>query len=184
MLAEGGELQGFIVVNTGPERYNMMNPWASDRILKDGDEVVLDWGGVYNGYWSDLTRVFFIGHATEHQQDLYKTTLKLRDTAESVVRPGIPVGEVDRVAMQRVADLGYSEYVQHRSGHAIGLEMHEMPSISADVQTIMEPGMCLTIEPALYDWPDVGSFRIEDLIVVTEDGSKCLSHCTRELIII
>jgi Xaa-Pro aminopeptidase len=161
-----------------------MNPWASDRVLQKGDGVVLDWGGVYNGYWSDLTRVFFIGSVTEKQKELYNATLKLRDVAENAVRPGIPVGEIDRKAMQEVSSMGYDEYVQHRSGHAIGLEMHEMPSISSDVQTLMQPGMCLTIEPALYDWPDVGSFRIEDVIVVTEEGSKCLSHCTRELIVV
>lgn len=184
MVEEGGELQGFIIVNSGVERYNMMNPWASDRILKNGDMVILDWGGVFNGYWSDLTRVFFIGSATDHQKDLYNTTLKLREIGVKAARPGVPVGDIDKQAMQKVEELGYGKYIQHRSGHAIGLEMHETPSISADNMTIMQPGMCLTVEPALYDWPNVGSFRIEDLIVVTETGSESLSHCTRELIII
>lgn len=184
MMAEGCELQGFLIVNSGPDRYNMMNPWASDRVLQNGDGVVLDWGGVYKGYWSDLTRVFFVGSATEHQKDLYRTTLQLRDIGEAAARPGVAVGDIDVQAMKKVAELGYMEYIQHRSGHAIGLEMHEMPSISSDVTTVMQPGMCLTIEPALYDWPDVGSFRIEDLIVVTEDGRECLSHCTRELMIL
>jgi len=184
MMDEGGELQGFLIVNSGSERYNMMNPWASDRTVKNGDMVIIDWGGVCNGYWSDLTRGFFIGSATDHQKELYNATLKLREIAVNAVKPGVPVGEIDRQAMQEVEELGYSQYVQHRSGHAIGLEMHESPSISADNMTLMRPGMCLTIEPALYDWPDVGSFRIEDVIVVTESGSECISHCPRELIII
>ena len=144
----------------------------------------MDWGGVYNGYWSDLTRVFAIGSVSQRQREMYAAANEIRNAAVQATKPGVPIGVVDEVATKKAQELGVQEYMLHRSGHTIGLEVHEIPSISASDRTIMQPGMCLTIEPALYDWPDVGSFRIEDLVAVTETGNEVYSPATTELIIV
>ncbi len=183
MMKEGADFLGFIIINSGPERYDMTNPWASDRILKNGDMIILDFGAVYKGYWSDLTRGIFVSSISPRQKELYEAALKISETTMKAVRPSIPVGDIDRAAMKKTEELGYADLVLHRGGHSIGLEMHEMPSIAASDNTIVEPGMCFAIEPAIYDF-SVGSFRIENNIVVTKDGCSCLTNCTSEIIIL
>jgi len=184
MMSQGCEQEYFLSIGAGPERYSIMNPLPTDYAVKDGDLVLMDWGAVVNGYWSDLTRVFAIGSINERQMELYNAANRIRETAITATRPGVPIGEVDVAATRMAEMLGVREYMLHRSGHTIGLEVHEIPSISAADRTIMKPGMCLTIEPALYDWPDGGSFRIEDLVVVTENGNEVYSPCTTDLIVI
>ena len=184
MMKEGCEQEYFLLIGAGRERYNIMNPYPTDYAVQKGDLVEMDWGGVYNGYWSDLTRVFAIGSVSQRQREMYAAANEIRNAAVQATKPGVPIGVVDEVATKKAQELGVQEYMLHRSGHTIGLEVHEIPSISASDRTIMQPGMCLTIEPALYDWPDVGSFRIEDLVAVTETGNEVYSPATTELIIV
>lgn len=188
MIQEGCEVDNFVVVTAGDMRYSSMNPWPTDYKIKNGDLVLLDWGASYNGYWSDLTRVFAMGSITDHQKMLYDATNKMREVAIEAARPGVPVGEIDRAATNFAKEEGLIDYMLHRSGHAIGLQIHEIPSISASDETIMAPGMCLTIEPALYDFsdsgPSAGAFRIEDLIAITDTGSEVYSPGSKELVII
>ena len=184
MMKEGCEQEYFLLIGAGKSRYNIMNPIPTDYAVQEGDLVEMDWGAVYNGYWSDLTRVFAVGSASRRQKELYKAANEIRQVAIETVRPGVPIGAVDEAATKRAEKLGLRECMLHRSGHSIGLEVHEIPSISTSDRTIMEPGMCLTIEPALYDWPDVGSFRIEDLVVVTEQGHEVYSTSTTDLVIV
>jgi len=183
MMKEEADFKGFIVVNSGIDRYDMMNPWASDRALKNGDMVVLDFGATYKGYWADITRGIFIGSISPRQKELYEAALKISEAAIKAIRPGIPVGDIDRAAMKKTEELGYADLVLHRGGHSLGLDVHEIPSIAASDNTIVEPGMCFAIEPAIYDY-SVGAFRIEDNFVVTKDGCTRLSNCTREIVVL
>ncbi len=182
ILNAGGELQGFLVVASGKERYDMANPWPSDRKLEKGDMVILDYGAVFNGYWSDLSREFFVGLISSRQRELYEAAHIIHNAAVEVIKPGVPIGEIDIAAMKKIKNLGYEDLVLHRTGHAIGLELHEMPSISSDEMTPLQPGMCFCIEPAIYDFSS-GCFRIEDEIVITEEGYSYLSRHPKDAII-
>lgn len=188
MIREGCEVDNFVVVTAGDMRYSSMNPWPTDYVTKKGDLVLLDWGASFNGYWSDLTRIFALGSVTDHQKQLYQAANRMREVAIDAARPGVPVGEIDKAATKFARESGLIDYMLHRSGHAIGLQVHELPSISATDETIMNPGMCLTIEPALYDFsrtgPSRGAFRIEDLVAITPEGCEVYSQCTTELEIV
>ncbi len=182
MLEEGSDLQGFIIVISGIDHYNLANPWPTDRKFKKGDMVIFDYGAVYNGYWTDLTRALFIGSVSSRQKELYEVAFKIHRAAVKPIKAGVPVGEIDKAAMKKIKELGYEDLVRHRSGHSIGLEMHEIPSISSDTKTLLEPGMVFCIEPAVYDF-SAGHFRIEDEIVVTENGFEYLSKSSEEFIV-
>ena len=188
MLQEGCEQDNFVVVTAGDMRYSSMNPWPTDYEIKKGDLILVDWGGTYHGYWSDLTRVFAIGSISDYQRSLYDATNAMREIATKAARPGVPVGEIDIAATEFAKEQGLLDLMLHRSGHAIGLQIHEIPSIDASDTTIMQPGMCLTIEPAFYDFsktgPSKGAFRIEDLVAITEEGNEVYSPSGKELVII
>ncbi len=182
MIDEGADMPGFLVVASGVERYNMINPYATARKLEKGDMVNLDIGAVYKGYWSDLTRGFFIGEPTERQRAFYEAAREINQAAIEKVKPGIEVSEVDKAAEETIDRLGYRDYMLHRTGHSLGLEVHELPSIAPGDHTILEPGMILTIEPGIYDFR-IGAFRIEDTIAVTETGYEYLTHSPRDLVV-
>ncbi len=182
-MKEGSDYRGFIIVQAGPERYKMMNPYATDRKIRKGDGVTFDFGAVYNGYWSDLTRTFFVGSATPKQREMYEVAREVSAMTVDAVKPAISCEEVDRIAETELVRRGYKEYMLHRTGHSIGLEVHEIPSVGLGEKTTMQPGMTFAIEPGIYDF-SVGGFRIEDIVLVTETGHEYLSNCRRELTIV
>jgi Xaa-Pro aminopeptidase len=181
MMQEGADFPGFLVVASGVERYDMINPYASMRKVGTGEMVNLDIGAIFKGYWSDLTRGFFIGKPTNRQAAFYEAAKEINQAAINTVKPGIPVSEVDKAAEKTIDRLGYRPYMLHRTGHSLGLEVHELPSISPDDHTILEPGMVLTIEPGIYDFT-IGAFRIEDTIVVTGQGFDYLTNAPRDIL--
>jgi Xaa-Pro aminopeptidase len=182
-MREGSDYRGFIIVQAGPERYKMMNPYATDRKVQRGDGVTFDFGAVYNGYWSDLTRTFYVGSVSPKQRELYEVSREVSAMTVEAVRPGITCEEVDAVAEQELIKRGYKEHMLHRTGHSIGLEVHELPSIGLGEKTVMQPGMTFAIEPGIYDF-SVGGFRVEDIVLVTENGREYLSNCQRDLTIV
>lgn len=183
-MREGSDFRGFIIVQSGPERYKMMNPYASDRKLKRGDAVTFDFGAVYNGYWSDLTRTFFVGECSPRQRVMYEAAREVSELTVKQVRPGATCESVDLFAEQELHRRGYKEYMLHRTGHSIGLEVHELPSIGAGEKTVLQPDMTAAIEPGIYDFNGVGGYRIEDIVHVTWTGVEYLSNCRRELTIV
>jgi Xaa-Pro aminopeptidase len=144
--------------------------------------VNFDFGALYNGYCSDITRSVFVGSPSKRQKEFYQAISKVLETTLEAVRPGVPVSEVDRIAEQTIAELGYREYMLHRTGHGLGLEVHEPPSIGPGEEVTLEEGMVVAIEPGIYDFT-IGAFRIEDNIVITTGGFELLSNCTRELVV-
>jgi Xaa-Pro aminopeptidase len=182
-MREGSDYRGFIIVQAGPERYKMMNPYATDRKIKRGDAVTFDFGAVYNGYWSDLTRTFFIGECTPKQRKMYDDARAVSELTVKQVRPGVTCESIDLFAEKQLHERGYKEYMLHRTGHSIGLEVHEMPSIGAGEKTVLQKNMTAAIEPGIYDF-SVGGYRMEDIVLVTEKGVEYLSNCTRELTIV
>jgi Xaa-Pro dipeptidase len=174
MIRAGADWPGFLVVQSGPDRYDMMNPPASSRRVQRGDMVIFDIGAMYKGYWGDMTRGFFIGEASARQREFYEAEHTIFTRTRDAVRPGIAIEEIDIVAERTTIELGYKDYMWHRTGHAVGIDVHELPSVAAGDKTLLEPGMVFTIEPGIYDF-SVGAFRIEDVVVVTETGYESLN---------
>ncbi len=181
LLQEGSdpELPFFPIVSFGE---NAANPHATptNRTLNAGDIILIDWGASHQGYFSDITRVFAMGDLRPEIDQIAKFVQDANAAARAAVKPGIPASAVDQAARQVIEDAGYGEYFFHRTGHGLGLEAHEEPNISKFDQTILEPGMTFTIEPGIY-LPKRGGVRIEDDIVVTEDGGLSLTSSPRDL---
>jgi len=182
LLQEGSdpELPFFPIVSFGE---NAANPHATptNRTLNSGDIILIDWGASHQGYFSDITRVFAMGDLRPEIDQIAKFVQDANAAARAAVKPGVPASAVDHAARQVIEDAGYGEYFFHRTGHGLGLEVHEEPNISKFDQTILEPGMTFTIEPGIY-LPKRGGVRIEDNIVVTEDGGLSLTSAPRDLI--
>ncbi len=178
---EGAQGEAFSpIVVAGP---NSASPHASpsNRPLESGDLVVIDWGAVYEGYRSDITRTFVVGSPTPEVERMHDSVLSANQAGRLAARPQMPAQEVDRAARRAITQSGYGQYFIHRTGHGLGLETHEPPYIVEGNQELLQPGMTFTVEPGIYV-PGVGGVRIEDDIVVTNDGSETLTTLPRDLI--
>ena len=151
--------------------------------LREGDAVILDVGVDLGHAMSDMTRTVFFGSATDEQKKVYDTVLRANMAAKAAVRPGVKLMDIDRAARGVIEDAGYGPYFLHRTGHGIGIEVHEPPDVSAVSETIAAPGMMFSIEPGIYLKGKFG-VRIEDLVMVTEDGCLVLNELDRDLKII
>lgn len=179
-LGSGGELPFQPIVAFGE---NSANPHAvpTDRPLKDGDLALFDWGANYQGYFSDLTRTFTFGDVDPELRKIGQLVHDANTAGRAASRPGVEAGAIDRAARKVIADAGYGEYFIHRTGHGLGLEVHEEPYIRDDNQQKMAPGMTFTVEPGIY-LAGRGGVRIEDDVVITADGAESLSDLPREVI--
>lgn len=151
--------------------------------LKEGDSVILDIFAPVQRYWCDMTRTVFYKTVSPEQKKVYETVKAANLAGINAVRPGVPLSEVERAARRVIEEAGYGQYFTHRLGHGIGLDVHEPPDCSSDSIAIAEPGMCFSIEPGIYI-PGKWGVRIEDLVVVTEDGVEVLNAYTKKLQII
>lgn len=180
LLGEGSQGDAFRpIVVAGP---NSASPHKgpSDRLLSDGDLVVIDWGAVVEGYRSDITRTFVIGQAAPEFQRVHDAVLAANQSGRLAARPGIPAQDVDRHARRAIVAAGYGSFFIHRTGHGLGLETHEPPYIVEGDLEILRQGMTFTVEPGIY-LPGVGGVRIEDDVLVTENGHETLTTLPREL---
>ncbi len=168
------------IVSGGP---HSADPHASpsDRPLQNGDLLVIDWGATYQGYISDLTRTFAIGEVEPEFHRIAELVRLANANGRAASRPGIPAGQVDQAAREVIEDGGYGPYFFHRTGHGIGMEAHEPPYMFGENGLILAPGMAYTVEPGIY-LPGRGGVRIEDNVVITENGAETLSDLPRELI--
>ena len=148
--------------------------------LRPGDSVILDVGLSWNRYFSDMTRTAFFGEPTDEQRRVHDIVVKANAAGRAKARPGVPMKEIDRAVRKVVEDAGYGPYFIHRTGHGIGLEVHEPPDASAVSEVIAEPGMVFSVEPGVY-LPGRFGVREEDLVLITEDGAETLNHLTHEL---
>lgn len=149
----------------------------TDRVLKEGEAIVVDMGCVIDGYCSDMTRTFFVNENSE--KEIYDLVLKANLKAEKIIRPGITFREIDLAARKVIEDAGYGEYFIHRLGHGIGMEEHEPFDVSSTDEVIVKEGMCFSIEPGIYIPGRIG-IRIEDLVCVTKDGVEILNHYPKD----
>lgn len=181
LTAQGSHGHSFEpLVQTGPNTA-LPHGFTSQRALESNEFLLIDFGGTYNGYPADITRTFCLGTPSDEMQKIYDTVLRANEAARAIAGPGIPMGAVDKAARDLIAEAGYGDYFIHRTGHGLGLDIHEpIPQIASGVEDLLEPGMTFTIEPGIYV-PGLGGVRVEDNVAVTEDGLEVLTSYPRRL---
>ncbi len=173
----------FTTVGSGP---NGASPHhhAGERRIEPGDAVVMDFGGVMgSGYCSDIARTVFVGEPTDEHRRVYGIVRAAQQAAFEAVRAGVPAQEVDRAARSVIAEAGHADDFLHRTGHGIGLEVHEPPYIVEGNAEPLRPGMTFSDEPGIYVAGRFG-VRIEDQVVVTDDGAERLNEADRDLMVV
>jgi Xaa-Pro aminopeptidase len=183
LLRERGHSQvDFTVVGSGPNGANPHHE-AGDRTIQEGDMVVLDFGGLKDGYGSDTTRTVHVGEPTAEEREVFEIVRQAQQAGFEAVRPGIACQEIDRAPRRVITDAGYGPQFLHRTGHGIGLTTHEPPYMVEGETHELEPGMCFSIEPGIYLAGRFG-VRIEDIVTVTEDGGRRLNNTPHEMHIV
>ncbi|MEU5464111.1 aminopeptidase P family protein [Streptomyces althioticus] len=183
LLRRSGHSQvDFTIVASGPNGANPHHE-AGDRRIGRGDMVVLDFGGLKDGYGSDTSRTVHVGEPTEEERRVHDLVREAQEAGFRAVRPGAACQDVDRAARAVIADAGYGEYFIHRTGHGIGVTTHEPPYMIEGEERPLVPGMCFSVEPGVY-LPGRFGVRIEDIVTVTEDGGRRLNDTERGMVIV
>lgn len=183
LIELGGEELSFEpIVASGP---NSSMPHYNDdrRVIEEQDLVILDYGCRYKGYCSDISRTVFIGEPTDEQKKVYEIVLRANSEAEKAVKEGITAGEIDSIARNIIEDAGYGKYFINRTGHGIGLAVHEAPYIKGGNEEVLKTGMAFSVEPGIYI-PGKFGMRVEDIVVVDGEGSKILNKANKNMTIV
>ncbi len=183
MKSIGADGLSFDTIVASGANSSMPHAVPTDKVIEDGDFVTLDFGCIYKGYCSDMTRTVHMGdEMTEKQLEVYTTVLNAQKLALMNIKPGMICSDIDKIARDYIAEAGYGEYFGHGLGHGVGLYIHEEPRFSRTCDVVLQPGMVLSVEPGIY-LPGEFGVRIEDLIVVTEDGYENLASSPKVLIL-
>lgn len=180
---KGSRENAFTTIVAAGENAAKPHGLPSERPLRNGDLVVMDYGAVVEGYRSDITRTVAIGDIDREFERIYNIVKDAQLRALEAIKPGITGKEVDKVARDYISDYGYGEYFGHGLGHGVGLNIHENPRLSPQSEVALEEGMVVTVEPGIYI-PGRTGVRIEDLVLVTRDGCEILTDVTKELLVI
>ena len=157
------------------------NPTPTDKKIEYGDFVTMDFGAVYNGYHSDMTRTVAVGEISKEMEDVYNIVLLAHEKGRDALRPGASCKEVDAIARKVIEDGGYGEYFTHSLGHGVGIEIHESPRLSKTSEDVLKVGDVVTVEPGIYIENKFG-VRIENMYVITRDGYENLTISDKKLI--
>lgn len=174
----GGEDKAFDIIVASGVRGALPHGIASDKKIECGELVTIDFGTRYNGYYSDETVTFGIGNVSDQLRKIFDVVLRAHDLALQSLAVDVAAKEVDRVARDYIHDQGFGEYFGHGLGHGVGLEVHEAPTLSPRSDARLEAGMVFTVEPGIYV-PGVGGVRIEDTVLLSMDGYRCLTQCQK-----
>ena len=177
----GSAKPAFDTIAASGVRGSLPHGLASSRPIEAGDFITLDFGAVYEGYHSDMTRTVCVGKASDKQKELYQIVLAAQLAGVAAIKSGIACNEVDAAARRVIKAAGYGEFFGHGLGHSVGLAIHEEPRFSPTCATVLAENMVLSVEPGIY-LPDFGGVRIEDLVVVSDTGCKVLTASSKELI--
>lgn len=181
MRVRGAEDSAFeTIVASGP---NSAKPHArpGDRQIRSGDPVVIDFGAIYEGYRSDMTRTFCVGGEPDGElARVFSVVAESQRVGVAAVAPGVVTGDVDRACRDVIAEAGWAERFEHGTGHGVGLDIHEAPSVGPGATAILAPGVVATVEPGVY-LAGVGGVRIEDTLVVVEDGRRPLTMFPKDV---
>ena len=182
LIANGHSQVDFTIVASGP---NGANPHhlASERIIEEGDMVVLDYGGIMDGYGSDTTRTVHVGEPNLEERKVHEIVVRAQQAAFEAVSPGVACQEIDRAGRKVISEEGYGKYFIHRIGHGIGMTTHEPPYMVEGETRRIVPSMCFSIEPGIY-LPGRFGVRIEDIVVATSEGGRRLNNNPHEMQIV
>jgi len=183
MRKHGATSSSFDTIVASGERSALPHGVASERILQLNEFVKLDFGAYYQGYCSDLTRTVVLGKPTEKHKQIYDIVLEAQLQALDKLKPGMTGREADAVARDVIRKAGFADYFGHGTGHGLGMEIHEAPRLSLQSDAVLEAGMVVTVEPGIYI-PGFGGVRIEDDVVITENGIRILTHSSKDFIVI
>ena len=181
MRKQGASGLSFTTIVASGIRSSMPHGVASDKVIEKNDMLTLDFGCMYNGYCSDMTRTFVVGTADERQKELYNIVLETQLKVLEAIKPGAHCKEIDALSREIIGGYGYGEFYGHGLGHGVGLEIHELPVLNGTSEFVLEENMVVTDEPGIY-LPDFGGVRIEDTVLVTKDGYDLISRSTKEFI--
>lgn len=181
MRSQGATSSSFDTIVASGYRSALPHGVASDKKIESGELVTMDYGALYQGYCSDTTRTVAVGDISDELKTIYDTVLTAQLKGVEGIRSGITGVEADALTRDYITEKGYGDYFGHSTGHGVGLEVHENPSLSYKSKAKLEAGMVVTVEPGIYV-PGVGGCRIEDDVLVTETGHERLTHATKELI--
>ncbi|MFI5251140.1 MAG: M24 family metallopeptidase [Bacteroidota bacterium] len=179
----GAEGDAFEPIVASGKRSALPHGKASSKKIRKGELLTLDFGCTYNGYHSDMTRTIVVGKPTSEMKDIYDAVLTAQMLAIEAAKDGIKSRDLDGVARYSIKTAGYDKYFRHSLGHGVGLQIHESPRISMQSKAVIEKGNVVTIEPGIYI-PQFGGVRIEDILVITNDGSENLTRSPKHLIIV
>lgn len=179
-VEEGHDVAEFAIVGSGPNSASPHHEPGS-RVVEEGDVIVCDFGGRWGGYYSDSTRTFVAGEPSERQVEVHAAVLAANRAGREKAGPGVRCQDVDAAARSVMADAGLDEYFIHRTGHGIGMEVHEHPYIVDGNDMELRPGMAFSVEPGAYIAGDFG-VRIEDIVVCIEAGVETLNESDRSLV--
>jgi len=181
MRRNGASKASFDIIAASGERAALPHGTAGEKKLEKGNLLVMDFGAVYRGYCSDITRTVVIGTASEEQRKVYDIVLEAQSRALEAAAVNMPCSELDGVAKNIIESYGMGDKFGHSLGHGVGIEVHEAPAVSKNSREDLSPGMVITIEPGIYikSW---GGVRIEDMVLVTEQGPHTLTASTKELL--
>ena len=171
----------FVIVASGPNGASPHHA-VGDRVLQRGDAVVVDIGGIKDGYYSDMTRNYAVEVLPDGYAELHAVLEEAQERAVAAVAPGVPAADIDAAARRTIEGAGYGDRFMHRTGHGIGIEVHEEPYIVGSNTAPVTAGMAFSIEPGIYVPGRYGA-RIEDIVVVTDDGAARVNHRPREVLV-
>lgn len=183
MLSHGAEALSFDTIALSGVNTSMPHGVPSDKKIKRGEFVLLDFGAVVDGYHSDMTRTVCVGQPTEKMREVYNIVLNAQKTALDAVRAGMTGKELDKTARDIISACGYGKEFGHSLGHGVGLDIHESPTASQNSSSILEDGMVVTVEPGIYIEGEFG-VRIEDFVIVRENGCQNMTLADKELVIL
>ena len=181
MRAHGSEKNSFDTIVASGARSALPHGMASDKVVEIGDFITFDFGAVYRGYHSDMTRTVALGMANSWQKEIYTIVEEAQLKGMKAAQVGMTGRELDAVVRKVISACGYGDYYVHGTGHGVGLEIHEMPNINKRGETVLQTGMIFTIEPGIYI-PGKGGVRIEDAVVLTDEGARALNGVKKQLI--
>lgn len=179
----GAECKSFDLITITGKKTSLPHGVPSDGIVKEGDFFTFDFGAVYEGYHSDTTRTVAVKYATDKMTEIYNIVLKAQLAALEKVKPGVKCSEVDKTARDIISEHGYGKFFGHATGHGVGLDIHEAPTVSPRGEITLKSGMVITDEPGIY-LPNEFGVRIEDMLCVTDNGYKNFVSLPKELIIV
>lgn len=183
MKKQGAAALSFETIAASGVRSAMPHGAASQKVIEKGDLLTLDFGCVYEGYCSDMTRTVAVGSVSDRQREIYEIVLKAQLAALDVIKPGMRCAEVDKTARDIIKAAGYGDNFGHSLGHSVGIQIHESPVFSAKSRDAVKAGHVITVEPGIYV-DGFGGVRIEDLVVVTEEGIQNLTRSPKELLVV